>query len=95
MSDEKIDVLAVMADEVVTMRRLEAWVNEALAPTSMDADEAVARMEAARDAVAELIRLAANAERIIRNCVNADQLPEGYMHHADGLRDALSRVRSS
>lgn len=52
-------------------------------------------LRVARESVAELIRLAANAERIIRNCVNADQLPEGYMHHADGLRDALARVRSS
>lgn len=47
----------------------------------------------ARAAVAELVRVAGNAERIIRNCTNAGQLDAGYMQHADELRAALVQLR--
>ena len=46
----------------------------------------------ARAAVAELIERADNAEKIIRNCVNAGQIGAGYMQHADELRGSIDRV---
>ena len=64
MNTNKIDVLAVMDAEVVTMRRLECWVNEALAPTKLTAKDAIVRMEQARTAVAELIE----ASRDFKDC---------------------------
>lgn len=55
MSDNKIDVLAVMDGEISTIRSLESWVNSALEGTTLAATEAVARMEAARAAVVDAI----------------------------------------
>jgi hypothetical protein len=50
------------------------------------------KLDAARDAIAELIEAAESAEKLIRNCVNARQIGSGYMGHADDLRAALARI---
>jgi hypothetical protein len=53
------------------------------------------RTDKARAALADLIERADNAEKIIRNCVNAGQIGAGYIQHADDLRAALANVGSA
>lgn len=73
---DKVDVLAVM-DRIGT------------APLS---DTEREQMAAARDLVADLMQFAENAEKVIRNCVNAGQISAGYGLYADDLRNALASL---
>lgn len=75
-----VDVLAVM-DEMASYM-------DACHPEYETSDE----IRKARAAVVELIDFANTAEMVIRNVVNAGQIGYGYVHHADDLRAALSRV---
>lgn len=45
-------------------------------------------------AVRELVETACNAEKIIRNCVNAGQVNAGYLQHANDLDKALANFTS-
>lgn len=86
---QKVDVLAVLERTSAGLHSVaSACKTDLSTPMRARAEE----LDEARAAVAELIERADNAEKIIRNCVNAGQLGAGYTQHADDLRDLLARI---